>query len=60
MVSSVGGDGRMGEKLLMDKKKDAEIASVVQDMKVDYRDVPTLTPGAPSGMNFEKSLGYFP
>ena len=53
-------DDKLGEKLLLSKKKDAEIASVMQNLRLDYREAPTLTPGAPGGMNFEKSLGYFP
>lgn len=53
-------DDKLGEKLLLSKKKDAEIASVMQGLRLDYRDTPTLTPGAPGGLNFEKSLGYFP
>lgn len=53
-------DNKLGEKLLLNKKKDAEIASVMQNLRLDYKDTPTLTPGAPSGLNFEKSLGYFP
>ena len=52
-------DGMVSEKLLLSKKKDAEIASVLQNMRFDY-DTTTMSPGLPAGNNFEKSLGYFP
>ena len=52
-------DKNMSEKLLLSKKKDAEIASVMQNLRFDY-DTSTVTPGVPAGNNFEKSLGYFP
>ena len=52
-------DKSMSEKLLLSKKKDAEIASVMQNLRFDY-DTSTVTPGVPAGNNFEKSLGYFP
>ena len=52
-------DKNMSEKLLLRKKKDAEIASVMQNLRFDY-DTSTVTPGVPAGNNFEKSLGYFP
>ncbi len=52
-------DKNMSEKLLLSKKKDAEIASVMQNLHFDY-DSATVTPGVPAGNNFEKSLGYFP
>lgn len=52
-------DRNMSEKLLQSKKKDAEIASVMQNLHFDY-DASTVTPGMPAGNNFEKSLGYFP
>lgn len=52
-------DRNMSEKLLLSKKKDAEIASVMQNLRFDY-DTSTVTPGVPAGNNFEKSLGYFP
>ena len=52
-------DPSMNEKLLMNQKKDAEIAAVMQNLRFDY-DGATMTPGLPAGNNFEKSLGYFP
>ncbi len=52
-------DRNMNEKLLQSKKKDAEIASVMQNLRFDY-DTSTVSPGVPAGNNFEKSLGYFP
>ena len=52
-------DSTMNEKLLLSKKKDAEIASVLQDLRFDYEPT-TLSPGLPAGNNFERSLGYFP
>lgn len=47
-----------GESLIQSEKKDAEIASLLQNIHFDYE--ATLTPHAPHGTNFEKSLGYFP
>lgn len=52
-------DKNMSAKLLLSKKKDAEIAAVMQNLRFDY-DTSTVTPGVPAGNNFEKSLGYFP
>ena len=46
----------MNEKLLLTKKKDAEIASVMQNLRFEYNDS-TISP---HGTNFERSLGYFP
>lgn len=53
--------GRVGEKLLLSQKKDAEIASVMQDLHFDFDRTYTRTNTmSPGGTNFEKSLGYFP
>lgn len=52
-------NSQMNEKLLLSKKKDAEIASVLQNLRFDYESS-TMSPGLPAGNNFEKSLGYFP
>ena len=49
----------MDESLLLDQKKDAEIASAMENLSLDY-DNSTLFPHAPHGTNFERSLGYFP
>ncbi|KAK2169109.1 hypothetical protein LSH36_12g14040 [Paralvinella palmiformis] len=51
-------DDSHSESLIQSEKKDAEIASLLQNIKFDYE--ATLTPHAPHGTNFEKSLGYFP
>ena len=49
-------DNAMSEKLLLSKKKDAEIASVLSSMAIEYSPSPK-----PAGRNnFEQSLGYFP
>ena len=48
-------DSETSDKLLVTGKKDAEIASVLQDMNFN----PTKTM-ASQGTNFERSLGYFP
>ena len=49
-----------GEKLLQSQKKDAEIASAMENLRFDYeRTMPTNTL-SPQRTNFEKSLGYFP
>ena len=52
-------DPVMNEKLLMNQKKDAEIASLMHNLRFEY-DGKTMSPGMPAGNNFEKSLGYFP
>ena len=57
--SRTGGKNTSGDKLLLGQKKEAEIASVLHDMRFNYDDR-TMSPGMPAGNNFEKSLGYFP
>ena len=52
------GDKGQGGRLIQSEKKDAEIASLLQNIHFDYEG--TLSPNAPHGTNFEKSLGYFP
>ena len=45
-----------GKHFLLTQKKDAEIAGLVKNMRMNYENR-TLSPGT---TNFEKSLGYFP
>ena len=50
-------DEKSGGRLLLTAKKDAEIASVVQNLQLDQDTYMMTSSGV---TNFEKSLGYFP
>ena len=53
-------DSPMNDKLLLSKKKDAEIASVLQDLSFDHNTSSSTSSSGPSGTDFERSLGYLP